>query len=198
MVRYRLHQTAPRLLHELSRRCFVGAGRLYRRGAGSGRGQSLIVNLIGHFPFVHQQLVAVEIVLRPDVVRLSLLQLGVGGKELLFGGRDACGSVFDVRRSGRELAHGTHRGNRHCDVQRLSCGFGTGQVGFRLRDRNLIVLRIDLHQHGALLHPLVVFHVDPYHIAGNTRADGIQVNIRLGVVGGFIAAEVAPQEQATN
>ncbi len=75
------------------------------------------------------------------------------------------------------------RSDRNRDIQRLRRGFGTGQIGLRLRDRNLIVLRIDLHQHGAFLHPLVVVHVDLHHVAGNTRADRIQVNIRLGIVG---------------
>jgi hypothetical protein len=64
VVRHGLHQTAPRLLRELLRCGLIGARRRHPRGTGSGCGQRLIVNLLGHFPFVDQKLVAVQIVLR--------------------------------------------------------------------------------------------------------------------------------------
>jgi len=83
VVRDGLHQAASRLLHILLRGGLIGSGRRDRGCAGPRRRQCLIVNLLGHFPFVDQQLVAAEILLRPDIVGLSLFQLGVSGKELL-------------------------------------------------------------------------------------------------------------------
>ena len=68
------------------------------------------------------------------------------------------------------------------------------RLALRLRHRDFIIFRIDLDQHSAFLHVLVVIHVDLDHIAGNARADGVEVNIHLGVVGRFITAEIAPQE----
>ena len=66
VIRVRLHDAALGLLHELLRGGLVGAGCRHRRCAGFGCGQRLIVNLLGHFPFVDQQFVAVKIVLRPS------------------------------------------------------------------------------------------------------------------------------------
>ena len=97
VVRLRLHQTALGLLHELLRGGFTGPGCGYGRGAGSGGGQCLIVNLVGHFLFIHQQFVALQIILRAHIVGLGLKQLGVGCGELLLGGNDPRFGVYDVR-----------------------------------------------------------------------------------------------------
>ena len=78
VVRVRLRQAALRLLHELLRGRLSGGGCRHRRGAGFGRGQRLIVDLLGDLPLVDQQLVAVEIVLRLYVVGLGLLPIGHG------------------------------------------------------------------------------------------------------------------------
>ena len=139
-----------------------------------------------------------EIVLRSHIVRFRRFELGMGGRDLPFGGDDSGIGIVDVRRSGLQLARGVHRSNGDGDIQRFGCRYGAVQIGLRLSDRNLIVLRVDLNQNGALLHPLIVLDVDFHHVSGNTRADRIQMNIRRSVVGRFIAAEVAPQKYAAN
>ena len=63
------------------------------------------------------------------------------------------------------MARGIHRGNGNGDVERVRCRFRIGEIGSRLINSNLIVLRIDLDQHRSLLDILVVVYVDLDHIA---------------------------------
>jgi hypothetical protein len=58
MIGYGAFQAATGLAHGFQRRSFVGLRGRDRRGAGSGGRQRLIVDLVGHLFFVHQQLVA--------------------------------------------------------------------------------------------------------------------------------------------
>ena len=75
----------------------------------------------------------------------------MGGGELPLGGDDSGVGIFDVRGSGLQLARSVHRCDGNGDIQRLRRRFGARQIGLCLRDRNLVVFRIDLHQHGAFL-----------------------------------------------
>ena len=79
-----------------------------------------------------------------------------------------------------------------------ACRFRARELGFRFFDRNFIVLRIDLDQHGAFLHVLVVVHIHLGYVPGNTAAHGVELRIHLGIVGGFIGAQVVPQKQAAH
>jgi hypothetical protein len=49
-----------------------------------------------------------------------------------------------------------------------------------LGESNFIVLGVNLDEDGAFLDPLIVIDIDPYDVAGNSRADGREMNIRLG------------------
>ena len=76
--------------------------------------------------------------------------------------------------------------------------FRAREIGLGLFDRNLVVFRIDLDEHRAFLHVLVVVHIHFGHVPGNAAAHGIEMRIHLGIVGGFIAAQIAPQKQAAH
>ena len=75
-----------------------------RAGPGSGNGcracscggHGLIVLLLGNLLLFHQLLVASQIVLRLNVVSLGLLQLGLGGFELLLRRLDPGAGIVDV------------------------------------------------------------------------------------------------------
>ena len=64
----------------------------------------MVVDLLRYFALVDQQLVAVEIVLRFHVIRLSLYKLGMGRGHLPLSGDDSGVSVFDAGRSELQLA----------------------------------------------------------------------------------------------
>ena len=62
-----------------------------------------------------------------------------------------------------------------------------------LRERDLVVARIEPHQDVSGIDDLLVFgpHLD--HVPGNPSAHGIDVAVDLGVVGGFVRVHVPPQ-----
>ena len=118
-------------LHKLLRGGFIGVGCRHRRGTGFSRSQCLIVDLLGHFLFVHQQLIALQIGLHPHIVGLGLFQLGMGGGELPLGGNHSRLGVLDVGCRRLQLARSVDRSNRDRDIERLRRGFSTGQIGLR-------------------------------------------------------------------
>ena len=83
LVRLRLNEFALGLRDLLLRRVGAGAGGLDTGRTGLGGGDRLIVLLLRNFLLVDQLLVAHEIVLRFHIVGFGLLQLGLGGFELL-------------------------------------------------------------------------------------------------------------------
>ena len=78
----------------------------------------------------------------------------------------------------------------------MACGILISRLGFR--DRHLVIRGIDLDQRRSRFHILVVVHQKLDHMPGDARADGIEVAIDLGVVSGFIAAQVAPEKKSSH
>jgi hypothetical protein len=136
--------------------------------------------------------------LRLHVVGFGGLDLVVSGGELALCSDNARVGVGDVRCGGTQLAGGVDRSDGHGDIQRLRGGFGVFKIGLGLGDGNFIVFGVNLNEDGALLDPLVIIHIDLDNVAGNARADGVKVDVGLGIVRGFVAAEVAPQKYAAN
>ena len=60
-------------------------------------------------------------------------------------------------------------------------------VGLRARHRDLVVGRINLHQHRSRLDVLVVLHIELDDVPGDPRTDGVHVAVDLRVIGGFVA-----------
>ena len=172
MIGFRVRQAALRLLDELLCRGFIRARRSDRGGAGFCRRQRLIVDLLGDLAFIHKKFVAMQIVLGLNVVGLRLFHLGMRGSQLSFRSDDAGLSVFNIGGGGFQLAGGVYRCDRHGNIQRLRRCFSARQICLCLRNRDFIVLRVDLYQHGTLLHPLVIVYIHFDHVTGDARADG--------------------------
>ena len=101
----------------------------------------------------------------------------------------------DAAARGRHVAGGGRRGDRDVALRRHGGGFGVGQLGARLVDRDLVVARIELDQHRAGLDQLVVVDRDLGHRAADARGNLRHVRINLRIVGRF-AARRGPRPQA--
>src|ERR1700687_4637094 len=124
-----------------------------------------------------------QIVLSAHVVGLSFFELGMRGGKLSLRGDDSRLSVFNIGSGELELAGRVDGGDWPSDISRLGGVFGVRKIGLRLFNCNFVILWVDLDEHRAFLHPLVVFHVHTNNVAGDTRAEWIEMNIRLSVVG---------------
>ena len=69
-----------------------------------------------------------------------------------------------------------------------------GQSRLGVRQGDLVVFGVELHQHRAGLDVLVVIHHYARHVACNAGADGIDIAVDLGVVRGFPGGKVAIQQ----
>ncbi len=87
------------------------------------------------------------------------------------------------RRSRLQLARRVGVGDRNIDARAFERRFGVGQVGFRLGERDFVVLRIDADQHVARVHELLVFRLHLDDVPVDPRADGVDVPVDLRVVG---------------
>ena len=83
------------------------------------------------------------------------------------------------------------------DVNRLldSSGLCAGEVGLGLLERHLVVLGVDLGDGLADVDALVVFDVDLDDLAGDARADLVEVAVHLCIVRAF-GVGGAPVEDA--
>ncbi len=192
----RLNEFALRLRDLLLGRVGAGASGFDAGRTGLGGGGGLIVLLLRNFLLVDQLLVADEIVLRLYVVGFGLLQLGLGRFELLLRHLDAGAGAVHVGFGRRNLAGGVDRGDRNAHSGR-DCGrLSIFKIGFGALVGDLIVRRINLDQHRSRLHVLIVLDVELDHVAGDARADGIDVAVDLGIVGRFVAGEIAVGEES--
>ncbi len=84
----------------------------------------------------------------------------------------------------------------------LCAGLGIGIVGLRALIRYLVVGGIELHQHIAFMNESAVVEVHLGDMAADTRADGINMSIDLGVIGAFpmpaFPPEPAHQQESDN
>ena len=74
-------------------------------------------------------------------------------------------------------------------------GLGVFEISLGAFVGDLVIGGIDFHQHGPGLHVLVVEDVQFDDVAGDASADGIDVTVDLGVIGGFVAGDVAVDEK---
>ena len=165
-------------------------------GARPGRGDRLVILLVRNFLLVHQLFVAPDVVLRLDVIGDGLLQLGSRRLELLARHGNSGASALHFRLRRRQLAAGIDRRDRNVHLHGFGRGLGILIGGPGLRHRHLVVLGINLDQRRARLHKLIVVDQKLDDVSGDTRADGVQVAINLRVVGGLVAAQVAPEKEA--
>ena len=100
-------------------------------------------------------------------------------------------------RADRHAAARRRRRNRHVGVGRRGLGLGVGQLGARAIERDLVVARIDLHEHGARLHRLVVGDRHAQHRAADARGHRRHVRVHLRVVGRLAAARSATTTRPT-
>jgi hypothetical protein len=59
----------------------------------------------------------------------------------------------------------------------------------------LVVGRINFHENRPGLDSLIILYVELDHMAGNSRADRVDMTIDLGIIGRFIAGHVAVNEK---
>ena len=115
--------------------------------------------------FVDQLFVAAKIVLRLDVVRLGLLELRLGRLELLLCRLNSGSRTVHIGFAGRHLAAGIDGGDRNGDSCRNSGRLRIGEISLSAFIGDLIVGRIDLHQHRSRLHVLIVLDIEFDHVA---------------------------------
>jgi len=68
----------------------------------------------------------------------------------------------------------------------------------RLLDRDLIVLWVELNQHPARLHRLIVIDVNGAHGSVDSRTDRVEVSIDLCIVGVLIRLDIFPQQKSAD
>ena len=73
-----------------------------------------------------------------------------------------------------------------------------GQLGLCGCQSHLVIPGVDLHQHRPGLYVLVLLDVDLLHGAAHLRADGHNVAIDLGIVGGLASGEIPPEAESAD
>jgi hypothetical protein len=96
-----------------------------------------------------------------------------------------------VRRA--QIAAGVDGGDGHIHVGRRGVGLGAGQSRLGVLDRNLVVRWVQLGDHVARLHHLVLLDVDLGDLARNAGAHLDQVAVDLRVVGVFAIGGAPPE-----
>ena len=167
---------------------------------GRGRRHRRLVLLPGNLVLVDQQLVARHVVAGLLEVRLGFADLGLRrfeprpcGGQLALRAQHERGRVRPGRRRRLQLTRGVGGDDRNIDARAFERRFGVSQVRLRLRERDLVVARIEPHQDVSGIYVLLVFGPHLNHVPGNPSAHGIDVAVDLGVVGGFVRVQVPPQ-----
>ncbi len=70
------------------------------------------------------------------------------------------------------------------------------EIGFGAVVGNLVIGGIDFHQHRTGLHILVVEDIELDDVAGDAGADGIDVAVDFGIIGRFVAGDIAVDEKS--
>ncbi len=91
--------------------------------------------------------------------------------------------LFDRPLSRRQGARGRRRRDGHGALCGLRRGLRIGKLRASLGDRDLVVARIELDEHGACFDVLVVGHGQLEHDAADARRDRRDVRVDLGIVG---------------
>ena len=131
MVGLRLGELALRLGHLRCGGVDVGARGIHGRLSRSCGGDRLIVLLVRNLLFIDQLLIAAEVILRFDVIRVRLLQVCFGSFPLLPCSFDARLCVHHVCIRRGRLAFGVDGNHRHVDRGRIRVGFGVIEIGLR-------------------------------------------------------------------
>src|SRR5579875_255671 len=165
-------------------------------GLGALVGGLLVVLLAADFLFHDKQAIALFFAGGVHLLGFSLMEVGEGGLVAFFGLSDVGFGAGDVE-FGFALLGGLLGGGEG-DVGLLGGdgGLGLGELGDVVFLLDLVVAGVDLGEELALLYAVGVFDVDTGDEPGNAGADGVGVTIDEGVVGGFVAAEVAIEEDA--
>ena len=165
--------------------CDVALRGLERALVGGGLGYGCVKLLLG------DDILGDEGGVTLDVER-GLLRLGSGGGDLGLVHLDLRLGLFDLRLAaedigarGLDVGIGLDAGDGDVYDGLLVFGLGVGKVGLGLLESDLVVLGVDFGDGIALVDELLLLHVDMDDLAGDTRADLIEVAVYLGVVGVF-------------
>ena len=159
-----------------------------------------VVLLVRHFVLRDERLEARLVLRRARQVRFRLAlsrlrrrqarlrRLDVARRQVDTGLR-----VLPLRLRAGQLRARHRRVDGDARARRLRRRARFGQVGFRPGERHLQVARIDLDEHVALLHFLVVSHQDPLDRAADLRGDRRDVPVDLRVVGRLPTRQMNPR-----
>ena len=100
--------------------------------------------------------------------------------------------LLDAALRRRHVARRRRRRDRHAGSRRDRRRFGVGELGARRVERDLVVARIDLDEHGARLDLLVVVDRHAQHRAADARRNRRHMRIHLRIVG-----RLAPARRST-
>ena len=113
-------------------------------------------------------------------VAFRLLSVATAARRLAIWLFDVLDGVLELEAIGPRLGHlAAHLGLGGRQVR-----FGRVHGGFLDRHLNLVRLLVELDQHVALFHAVVVVHQDLGHLAGHARSHEGHVAVDVGVIGG--------------
>ena len=164
---------------------------------GLGCSRHLVVLLLRNFFFGDELLIAAQIGLGLYSVRLRFRQF-CRRFEIALSDGQTCLGIGQVRLAARNVSAVFHLRQGHVRRLREDHAARLCQLGERLVERDLIIARIEIHQRVAGFYDLIVFDVDLYNRSFDARADGVQVGIHLGIVGGLELPGMQPEEQAAD
>ncbi len=167
-------------------------------GLRFGGGHNLIVFLRRDFFFGDQNFVALKVRLRPGVVGFRLRERGGGGFAIAFGNGERGLRIGDVGFACGNVGGVLHL--RDGNVRLLGDDHAAGLRELRegLIEGDLIIARIEIDQRVTGFDHLVVVDIDVSDSAVDASADGVEMRIHLGIVGGFEIAGVQPIEQSAD
>jgi hypothetical protein len=113
---------------------------------------------------------------------------GFGGRHLLVGGRDPDGRPRERGLGRHQSAAGLGLDDGLLRVSRLGLRLGQRKISLGLGQPGVVVGGVDLEQHVAGVHGLVVLHVDFDHGSPHPRRHGNDVGFDLRVVGALVVA----------
>ena len=162
-----------------------GFGFEYGGLVGCVGGYGGVILLLGDDVLLDERGVALDVEVRLDGVGLRSCDAGLGGGGLFASLVDGGGGSLNVGAGGADAGGDVDAGDGHVDVGLDGGGLRAGEVGLGLLERHLVVLGVDLGDGCTDVHLLVVIDVDLDDLAGDARADLIEVAVDLSVVGVF-------------
>ncbi len=193
-LRLRLHNLGARLSDRLFR---AGNGRL---GDLHGRRRRFLgfhglrVLELRDLVLRRQRLVAVDVILGLQVIGFRLPERGLCGVKLPLSGNQPGFEILHVSGSAGEFTRRVYGGDGNIGLQSGSARSIIGQSRIGIRQCDLVVFGVELHQDCSRLDIPIVVHHDAGYVAANPRTEGVNVTIDLRVIGGFPRGIVAIQQ----